>query len=341
MPQPQSQDHFVNHAVDLHAHLFVPEAEDLARKNPRWSRAEEAGRRALGDPSFLYNQEQAAAALAKSTDMGLRLEEMDRMGVDIQVLSPSPAQYYLWAELEPASSLVRIQNERIAEWCQTHPDRFLGIGAVSLQHPEPALSQLEECMNTYSMKGVEIASAYGGMDLSNSQFEPFWGLAEKLEAVILLHPQGSTLGERTVPYYLSNIIGMPLDTTLALSHLIFSGVFDRYPRLKVCAVHGGGYFPAYIGRFDHGYRVRPESGAMKRPPSEYLGRIYFDTVVFRPDILQGLISRVGIEQIVVGTDYPFDMGDYDLDALLGSVPGLDGKELMAIRSENARRLLNL
>ena len=191
------------------------------------------------------------------------------------------------------------------------------------------------------MKGVEIASAYPGRDLSNKDFEPFWELAEKLGAVILIHPFGSTLGERTLPFYLSNIIGMPIDTTLALSHLIFSGVFDRYPHLKICAVHGGGYFPAYIGRFDHGYRVRPESRTMKHPPSEYLRQIYFDTVVFRPDILRGLIDRAGNEQVVVGTDYPFDMGDYDLDALLGSVPGLDAKGLEAIRSGNARKLLNL
>jgi aminocarboxymuconate-semialdehyde decarboxylase len=340
MQRRHDGDNPVNYTYDLHAHLFVPEAEDLARKHPRWARMEEAGRKALGDHSYLYNQEQASEALSRSTDLSLRLEDMDRMGVAIQVLSPSPAQYYLWAEPESASSLARIQNDRIAESVATFPDRFLGIGAVALQHPELAVSQLQECVNTYSMKGVEIASACWGMELSNPQFEPFWGLAEKLQAVILIHPQGSTLGERTVPYYLSNIIGMPLDTTLALSHLIFSGVFDRYPDLKVCSVHGGGYFPAYIGRFDHGYRARPEARTMKYPPSEYLRRIYFDTVVFQPDILQSLIQRAGIEQIVVGTDYPFDMGDYDLDMLLGSLPGLDDTGLKAIRGENARRLLN-
>jgi aminocarboxymuconate-semialdehyde decarboxylase len=331
----------MNNSIDLHAHIFVPEAEILAREHPRWNRVDETVRKALGEYSYHTNNEQAAKTLSKSTEISLRLEDMDRMGVDIQVLSPSPTQYYLWAEPDLASTLVQIQNECIAEVCKAYPNRFIGIGAVALQHSELAVSQLDKCLNTYQMKGVEIASNYLGMDLSNKQFEPFWELAEKLKAVILIHPLGSTLGERTVPYYFSNIIGMPLDTTLALSHLIFSGVFDRYPHLKVCSVHGGGYFPAYIGRFDHGYRARPEAGTMQYPPSEYLRRIYFDTVVFRPDILQSLIERAGIEQIVVGTDYPFDMGDYDLDALLGSVPGLDDKGLKAIRSENARRLLNL
>lgn len=331
----------MTYSIDLHAHIFTPEAEILAREHPRWTRVNEIGRQAQGDRSFLYNQEQAAEALSKSTDVTLRLEDMDRMGVAVQVISPSPAQYYLWADRDLASGLVRLQNERIAECCNAYPDRFVGIGAVALQHPEMALSQLDQCMNTYHLKGVEIASYYGGMDLSNKLFEPFWELAENLQAVILIHPLGSTLGERTVPYYLSNIIGMPLDTTLALSHLIFSGVLDRYPHLKICSVHGGGYFPSYIGRFDHGYQVRPESGTMKNPPSDYLRRIYFDTVVFRPDILQGLIEKAGIDQIVVGTDYPFDMGDYGLEALLGNVPGLDFKGLEAIRSGNARRLLNL
>ena len=340
MRQSERPGQPMTNTIDLHAHIHVPEAETLIREHPRWNRVEEMARKTLGDLSYRYNNEQAEKTLSKSTDIGLRLKDMDRMGVDIQVLSPSPAQYYLWAEPELAATLVQIQNERIAEVCAAYPDRFIGLGAAALQHPELAVSQLDLCMNTFRMKGVEIASAYLGRDLSNMDFEPFWELAEKLGAVILIHPQGSTLGERTLPFYLSNIIGMPLDTTLALSHLIFSGVFDRYPHLKVCAVHGGGYFPAYIGRFDHGYRVRPESRTMRHPPNEYLRQIYFDTVVFRPDILRGLIDRAGNEQVVVGTDYPFDMGDYDLDALLGSVPGLDAEGLKAIRMGNARKLLN-
>ncbi len=331
----------MTNTIDLHAHIHVPEAETLIREHPRRNRVEAMARQALGDLSYRYNNEQAEKNLSKSTDIGLRLKDMDLMGVDIQAISPSPAQYYLWAEPDLASTLVQIQNERIAQVCAAYPDRFIGLGAAALQHPELAVSQLDRCMNTSQMKGVEIASAYLGRDLSNKDFEPFWELAEKLGAVILIHPFGSTLGERTRPFYLSNIIGMPIDTTLALSHLIFGGVFDRYPHLKVCAVHGGGYFPAYIGRFDHGYRMRPESRTMRHPPSEYLRQIYFDTVVFRPDILRGLIDRAGNEQVVVGTDYPFDMGDYDLDALLGSVPGLDAKGVKAIRSGNARKLLNL
>jgi len=327
--------------IDLHAHMVVPKVEAQVREHPKWTLVDESTFKALGETSYQYNNKQADEMLPKSTDIGLRLKDMDRMGVDIQVISPSPTQYHLWTDPELASTLVNIQNEHIAEVCQTHPDRFFGLGAVALQHPQLAVSQLDQCLKSYQLKGVEISSTYLGADLSDQRFEPFWCRAEELNAIILIHPQGSTLGKRTIPYYLSNIIGQPLDTTIALSHLIFSGVFDRYPHLKVCAVHGGGYLPAYIGRFDHAYRVRPESRKMKHPPSEYLRQIYFDTVVFRPDILQGLIARAGIGQVVLGTDYPFDMGDYELDELLGSVPGLDDKGWKAIRSENARKLLNL
>jgi aminocarboxymuconate-semialdehyde decarboxylase len=330
-----------NKTIDLHAHVHVPQAETLARENPRWTRFDEAARKALGENSYAYNFKQAEKNLSKSMNIELRLQDMDRMGVNIQVLSPSPAQYYQWADLELAKDLVRIQNEYIAETCRSFPDRFLGLGAVSLQHPKLALSQIEECTNNYHLKGAEIASNYGGKDLSSIEFEPFWERAEQLGAVILIHPSGSTLGDRTQPYYLSNIIGIPLDTTLALAHLIFSGVFDRHPRLRIIAVHGGGYFPSYIGRFDHGYQVRPESRTMKHSPSEYLRHIYFDTVVFRPDILQGLVQRVGIEQVVAGTDYPFDMGDYGINNLFREVPDLDDEGQKAICSGNARRLLNL
>ena len=327
--------------IDLHAHIDVPQAEARANQRPEWAFIQEFIRKVMGEQSYQYNTQQAAQILPKSTDISLRLQDMERMGVDIQVISPVPMQYHYWADPELAAILVNDQNEHIAGVCASYPNRFIGLGAVSLQHPELAVSQLRECMTTYKLKGVEISSAYPGLELSNKRFEPFWRLAEELQAVIIIHPLGSSLGDRTAAYYLSNVIGQPLDTTIALSHLIFGGVFDRYPQLKVCAVHGGGFLPSYIGRFDHAYEVRPEARVMQRPPSAYLQQIFFDTVVFRPDILSNLIATAGIGQVVLGTDYPYDMGDYDISALLKSVPGLDDVGQTAIRGENARRLLEL
>jgi aminocarboxymuconate-semialdehyde decarboxylase len=327
--------------IDMHAHIDVPRADERIAERPEWSVVQQVMRKALGEQSYQYNVEQAAQMLPKSTDIGQRLKDMDRMGVDIQVISPSPMQYHYWANQELAAALVHDQNEYVAEKCERHPDRFVGLGAVSLQHPQLALSQLRDCMVKYKLKGAEICSAYPGVELSDQRFEDFWRLAEELQAVILIHPLGSSLGDRTAAYYLANIIGQPLDTTIALAHLIFGGVFDRHPTLKICAVHGGGFLPSYIGRFDHAYHVRPESRSMKLPPSAYLKSIYFDTVVFRQDILKGIIATAGIEQIVLGTDYPFDMGDYDIQALLGSTAILDDAGRTALLGGNAKQLLGL
>lgn len=325
--------------IDVHAHVVVPDVNAKVAARPEWPFIDEAIKTALGERSYAYNNTQAEETILKSTDVGLRLADMDRMGVDIQVLSPSPMQFHYWADPDLASALVTEQNDYIANICAAYPDRFIGLGAVALQHPRLAVSHLRECMATYKFSGIEICTTYPGADLSSPNFEPFWQQAEQLNAVIMMHPLGSSLGERTVPYYLSNIIGQPLDTTIALSHMIFSGVFDRYPGLKVCAVHGGGYLPSYIGRFDHAFRVRPESQGMRHPPSVYLHQIYLDTVVFSPDNLSHLIKTAGIKQIVFGTDYPFDMGDYDINALLDGVSGLDDAGRYAIRSGNAKRLI--
>ena len=327
--------------IDLHAHIVVEKADEWVKSCPQWALVQEVMRKTLGERSYQYNLEQEALLLPKSTDIGLRLADMDRMGVDVQAISPSPTQYHFWADPELAAAVVADQNEYVANICSAHPGRLVGIGAVALQHPELAVSQLSDCIKTYRFKGVEISTAYRGVELSDPRFEPFWRRAEELEAVILIHPLGSTLGDRIVPYYLSNIIGQPLDTTIALSHLVFSGVFDRYPKLKVCAVHGGGYLPAYIGRFDHAYCVRPESRTMRCLPSEYLRQIYFDTVVFHPAILANLIARAGIGQVVIGTDYPFDMGDYHIQTLLEHIPGIDDAGRNAIRGGNAMALLGL
>lgn len=293
----------------------------------------------MGEKSFRYNMAQEESNLEKSLNIKPRLEDMDRIGIEMQAVSPSPVHYHYWAGEELAIELVRHQNECIAEICAGHPGRFAGVGAVALQHPQLAVSQLEECVQKYGFKGVQISSAYPGAELSDARFEQFWRRAEELKVLILIHPLGSSLRERTAPYYLSNILGMPLDTTLALSHLIFSGVFDRYPKLKVCGVHGGGFMPSYIGRFDHGFEVRPEAHVMRRPPSAYLRQIYFDTIVFSSDVLRNLIKAAGVENILLGTDYPYDMGDYKTMHLLDDISDLDPSERQAIREANARRVL--
>ncbi len=328
--------------IDLHCHILTPEVEALVEPLPARQAERRAHGLALGGGSVRHNADvMSPVANRRMTTLRERIDDMDAMGVDIQVLSPSPTQYYYWAEPELAERICRLQNEHIAEQCQRHPDRLLGLGAVALQHPELAARQAEDCVRRLGLKGVEISSTANQKDLSAPEFEPFWRAVDRLGCVVFLHPLGTSLGERVNTHYLANLIGQPLETTIALSKLIFDGVLDRHPRLKLLAAHGGGYLPAYPGRNDHGAAVRPEAGVQRDRPSEYLRRIWFDTAVHSPQALRHLIDTVGVDRLVVGTDYPFDMGHYDAHGLLAQVPGLTPFERSRILGLNAAALLDL
>lgn len=327
--------------IDIHSHLLVPEVEEVVRKEPGFALWREKLAGSISPASLKYTLSHLDSVVPQLTQMAVRLKDMDSLGIDIQVLSPAPTQYHYWAEPELANRIVRLQNEHIAELCQRFHERICGLGAISLQHPDLAVEQLKACMNQYGLRGVEVSTSVNGRDLSDPVLDKFWEHAEGLGAVVFIHPLGSNLGPRTKDYYLANIVGQPFESTMALSHLIFGGVLDRHPRLKVCAAHGGGYLPYYAGRSDHGYRVRPECRTTERLPSEYLRRIYFDTVVHQSSVLGRLIEQVGSAQVVIGTDYPYDMGDYEIDRLLEGVPNLSEEARRDICGANAKRLLGL
>jgi aminocarboxymuconate-semialdehyde decarboxylase len=328
--------------VDVHCHAFVPEVEALVKDTPQKQAEPDLQRRFMGIPSAQYNQQtMLPAAFPKLTSLELRLRDMDAMGVDIQVLSPVSVQHYYWADVDLAAKIVNTTNEKLAEVCAQHPDRLVALGNVALQHPGLAVEQLQYCVNKLAMRGVEISTAINGRELDDPAFSPFWAKAEELGCLIFIHPFGTSLGERVNRFYLQNLIGQPIETTIALSHLIFGGVLDSYPGLKILAAHGGGYLPHYIGRSDHGYYARPDAHTMKQAPSEYLRQLYFDTLVYSPDTLGHLIRQVGASQLVVGTDYPFDMGSYDVHGLLRAVTDLSEQDRAAILGGNAARLLGL
>ncbi|MBL8630988.1 MAG: amidohydrolase, partial [Rhodospirillaceae bacterium] len=270
-----------------------------------------------------------------------RLADMDKAGVDLQVISPSPAQYYYWADRDAAEHIAKLCNENIADVCAKYPTRFKGLGNVSLQHPDLACAQLEHAVKKLGFAGVEISSTIHGAELNDPRFNTFWAKAEALNAVVFIHPLGSSLGTRVVPYFLSNTIGQPLETTIALSMMIFSGLFDRHPALKIIAAHGGGYLPLYAGRSDHAHYVRPEAMQCKHPPSHYLKHIWHDTVVYHAQALTHLIDAVGAAQVVLGSDYPFDMAESDPLSLLSAIEGLSDEDCAAILGGNATKLLSL
>ena len=328
--------------VDVHCHALVPEAEALVKDRPGKHAESEAQHRESGAASASYNATtMRPAVFPKLTSVEQRLRDMDAMGVDVQVVSPTTLQYYHWVELELARQVVALTNEKIAERCASHPDRLVALGNVSLQHPGLALDQLDHCVRRLGMRGVEIDTAINGLELDNPQFARFWARAEELGCVVFIHPSGTSIDGRLDRFYLQNIIGRPIETTIALSHLIFGGVLDRHPGLKILAAHGGGYLPFYAGRSDHGYAVRPEARTIAHAPSDYLRRIHFDSLVYAPGSLRHLIANVGASQVMVGTDYPYDMGDYDVHGLIGAVTDLDAAGQAALLGANAVRLFDL
>jgi aminocarboxymuconate-semialdehyde decarboxylase len=327
--------------VDVHAHALAAAVQGLVAGQP--GLADEASRlaRTFGPKSTARNRDLAAGEWAVPlTDTPTRLRLMDEAGVDVQVVSVIPTQFYYWAEAGLAADIAAAANEHIAALARSQPGRLAGLATVSLQHPRLAAEQLEQAMSRLGLRGAEISTAAAGRDFSDPYFEPFWEAAEHLGAFVLIHPYGCTLEDRLSPFYLGNVIGNPAETTLALSHLIFGGVLDRHPGLRICAAHGGGYLPYYAGRSDHAWEVRPESRTTARPPSAYLRDLYYDALVYRADTLAHLVGAVGAGRVLLGTDYPFDMGVTDpLDRL--AVAGLGDADRAAIAGGTAAALLGI
>ena len=333
---PESQP-----AIDMHAHALAPAVEALVEHEPARRRQREEEERVGSPASAAHNRNLAPDYARKFANLSLRLAAMDEMRVDVQAISLPPTQYYYWAERDLAAAIVRAGNEHIAELCAQRPDRLVGLGAVAMQHPDLAAEQLADAIGRLGLRGVELCTRVEQRELADPAFEPFWAKAEELEAVVFLHPMGTTLGARVVPYYLTNVVGNPLDTALALSLLIFSGLLDRHPRLRIVAAHGGGYLPFYSARSDHAWEVRPESRTTLEPPSAYLRRLFFDSLVYTPEQLAALVRVAGASQVVLGTDFPFDMGDYAPLDRLAATAGLSDDDRSAIRGGNAARLLKL
>lgn len=336
-PQPRA----AIRTIDIHGHAGSPAIEKLTDGRPERDAEVAAMARASGAESHRFNMaDMLPKAMERMASLEVRLRDLDWMGIDMQVVSPAPNQYCYWAEEGLAAEIVAAGNEAIAGLVARAPERLAGLGLVSLQHPELAARQVEDVLGRHGLKGVEISASVGQRELSDPRFEPFWEAANARELLVFIHPLGSSLGERLDQYYLSNTVGQPVETAIALSHLIFSGVLDRYPDIRFLAAHGGGYLPSYIGRSDHAWRVRPEVRGCKEPPSSYLKRIWLDTVVFDPRMLAGLVETVGVDRVLFGTDYPYDMGAYEPHAFIEAAVA-DAGGRAAILGGNAAALLGI
>ncbi len=326
--------------MDIHSHAMVPAAADIVAghltPDPRGAFYTEETR--------ILTRKQDADRTPNLVDLDLRMRDFDAMGLDAQVITPAPGQCYYNVPAEIGIKAARCVNEGIAEIARFRADRIpAAMGSVALQAGgKAAAEELEYCVNTLGLKGVEVLAHVGGKELSDPDFEVFWAKTQELGAVVFIHPNSYPQPQRFRDHYFSNVIGNPLDTTMALHWLIFDGVLERYPDLKIIASHGGGYLPAYSGRIDHAWGARSDSrGSLPHPPSYYLKKIYLDTIVFTPNQLESLVKLFGVEKILLGTDYPYDMGEYDPIGHIASVESLSPPDVAAIAGGNAKRLFGL
>ncbi|MDH6604602.1 putative TIM-barrel fold metal-dependent hydrolase [Streptomyces sp. SAI-208] len=323
--------------VDFHGHATVPAADALVAGTPGLAAELAAEQRAHSPASLAANRAQLQRLAGKLTSVEERLADLDAMGVDVQVVGPMPMHHY-WAEPDLAARLARTVNEAVAAHCGEAPQRLYGLGTVPLQHPDLAVALLDRAVTELGLYGIGVSTSVEGRELADPAHDDVWRRAEELGAVVFVHPWGCSLGERLASHYLGNTVGQPVETTVALSHLIFSGVLDRFPRLKLVAAHGGGYLPTYIGRSDHAWRVREDARGCAEPPSSYLRRMWFDALVYTPSALRHLVEEVGADRVVLGTDHPFDMGVDDPLARLDAA-GLAPADRAAIAGGNALDLL--
>lgn len=316
--------------VDVHAHCQIADAWPLFEGRPEMK----------GKNPFQHRTRSRVA------DIPTRLKEMDDMGLDMQALSVGTGHHFYWAERDLAEAHVKLQNEKVAEICDGWPDRFVGFAIIAMQHPDLAVQQLEYAVKELNLRGAILSTNILGEELADEKFHPFFAKAEELDVVIFLHPDhfpeaGKRLEGRG---YLQNIIGNPLDTGIALAHMIYEGTLDRFPGLKIVAAHGGGLLPSYIGRYDHGHNSNERGvarGLEQKKPSEYLRQLYFDTLVFGTQNLAHLIKECSVDHMVLGTDHPAGMANINPIAHILSVPGLSEEDVEKLLGGTLKKLLKI
>ena len=316
--------------VDVHSHIALPEAAEILKGTPLEKLAAGGPTRPGTNPHSLGPE---------------RLQTMDEMGIDVQVVSINAFWYSASRDL--AQRLIDVQNQKLAELCAAQPDRFVALASVAMQFPELAAQQMEDAIKHLGMRGAAIGGTVEGQELSSPKFDPFWAKAEEMQALVFMHPQDSAVATGVVSRvqgngFLENVIGNPLETTIFLSHLIFEGTLDRFPNLRICAAHAGGYLPSYSGRMDQGCLTLPTrcSKTLQKRPSEYLKQLYFDGMVFTPEGLRHLIAVVGASQIGLGSDYPFAWEVHPVDHVMNT-PGLSDNDREAILGGNMSKLLKI
>lgn len=325
--------------IDVHAHVVPPNWEDWSQRYGKgaWPRLEHqdscSATLMTGDRAFRKMTDQ-------SWDPARRIEDMERIGIGMQVLSPPPIMFCYWADAPAAAAFARMQNENTASVVARHPRHFLGMATLPLQDIDLAIVELRHARETLGFTAIEIGTCPAGRDLDDATLLPFFQACSDLGMAIFVHPASPIAGgERLAKYYFNNIVGNPIETALAISKLIAGGVLDRFPALRFCFAHGGGAFFSILGRLAHGWSIRPElSDAIGRSPVDYASRLYFDTLTHDGDFLRFIAAKGWRDQLVLGSDYPFKLGDADPLASLKRA-GFAQDDIDQIACANARRFL--
>jgi aminocarboxymuconate-semialdehyde decarboxylase len=324
--------------IDIHSHVIPDRIVAAIAANPKRFQAriegEGAARKIIHDQGYVY------PLFAEFREVDAKLDSMDRKGIDISVISPAPPMFYYWADADLALEVAGLVNDGVADMVGARPDRLRGMATVPMQHPDAAVAELERVVRNFGFKAVEIGTSIEGAQLAEERFRPLLRRASELNVFVFAHPYyvGAKAGLEN--YYLTNLIGNPLDTTVMLANLMFSGRLDELPDLKIVLAHGGGFIPYQIGRLVHGHSVRSEAnGISKSSPKDLLKRIYFDSLVFEPQALRYLIDLVGADHVCIGTDAPFDMADNNPKATIDAVPGITPLERQCVCCGTALKLL--
>jgi len=325
-------------AIDFHAHIIVPEVYAVAAEHNIFSELPT-------DPGVTDEMRdaikgRAGQVLARMSDLTDRIAKMDAMGVDVQVLSASLVHQGLeWADAQTSLRLTRTTNDWIAKAVAANPARLVGLGTVPLHVPSLAVAELERCMRDLGLKVAAISTTAGGMELGDPALRPFWEKAEALGAVVYIHPGGNR-DRRFKRFHLWNSVGQAFEEAMAISSLMYDGVLDAFPRLKICISHGGGYMPYYMGRIDRNYLEKANTRVnMSKPPLDYLRSLYFDSCVYEKPVLQHLVDKVGADQVLLGSDYP--VGEMKPIEFVRETSALSDAQKEKIVGANAAALLGL
>lgn len=303
-------------AIDMHAHVFSPSAKALM--DERYEAADILT--PTRDPYMFFahpasrevDMQAIPSLVPRMIDLAPRAADMDRTRVDAQVVSPVPIQFFYWTDPEFGNRLAMAQNHDVAALVKGDPDRFAAMGTLPMQDAAASVVEMRRCVKDLGICAFIISSNIDGVELSDPRFDPVWAEAVTLDVPLFIHPFGFTDGARLRPFFMHNFVGQPLEEQIAVSHLIFGGVLDRHPELRVLIMHGGGYFPFYLGRMDHAWNARPELRKLTpEPPSAYLQRMWYDSCVFDEGTLARLVDLAGPDRVMMGSDWPFDMGDAD------------------------------